>query len=273
MSRRTNKQIIIASVFILILFGFGFLVYSYLIKPELSCTDNIKNQGEEDVDCGGPCPSCELVYIKGIEVLSVKVIPAKGSFYDLVAEIKNPNQNYGSGQVSYKFELYDSQDSLIVEYSGLTYILPNQTKYLLKVRAESSKPVKQVKLSFGEVKWTKPEDYQTPQLGIQDKEYRLLSNEESGFAQVRAILVNKTGFDLDRVDIDILLFDSSNRLVAINTNEIRTFLSGQERDFLSTWFNPISGQVTSVEIEVETNIFDQDNYLSGSKDKEKFQEY
>ena len=254
MSKRITKQIIIALIFFLILFGIGFWVYSSGIKPKPSCIDNIKNQGEDDIDCGGPCSSCELVNTKKIEVLSLKVIPAQGNFYDLAAEVKNPNQNYGSGQVPYRFELYDAQDNLIIEYSDSTYILPNQTKYILKIKAESNKPVKQVKLFFGQIKWEKQKDYQPPQLGLQQKEYRLLGDEEPGFAQVRAILINKTNFDFDKIDIDILLFDSYNRLLAINTNEIRTLLAGQERDFFATWFNQINGQVTSVEIEAETNF-------------------
>jgi hypothetical protein len=273
MNRRTTKQIIIALIFFLILSGFGFLVYSFT-KPAPSCADGIRNQGEEDIDCGGPCDSCELVHIKEIDILWVKVVSGQDNFYDLAAKIKNPNQNYGSGQASYQFELYDSQDNLIAEYPGTTYILPNQTKYLLKVKAESNRPVKQVKFSFGQIEWEKPEDYQPPQLSIQQKEYRLLGDEEPGFAQLRAVLINKTNFDFDKIDIDILLFDSSSRLLAVNTNEIRTLLAGQERDFFSVWFNQIDGQVAFVEIEPETNIFDPDNYLSSSRGKpEKFQEY
>jgi hypothetical protein len=268
-----TKQIIIALIFFLILSGFGFLIYSF-IKPAPSCTDGIRNQGEEGIDCGGVCDPCELVHTKEIDVLWVKVISGQGNFYDLAAKIKNPNQNYGSGQVPYQFELYDSQDNLIAKYSGITYILPNQTKYLLKIKAESNRLVKQVKLSFGQIEWEKLGDYQPPQLGIQQKEYRLLGNEEPGFSQARAVLINKTNFDFDKVDIDILLFDSSNRLLAINTNEIRTLLAGQERDFFSVWFNQIYGQVAFVEIEAETNIFDPDNYLpSSGKEPEKFQEY
>jgi hypothetical protein len=272
MTKRTTKQIIIGLIFFLILSGIGFLIY-YSSRPAPSCTDGIQNQGEERIDCGGPCSPCELIYIKEIEVLWAKALSGQGNFYDLAAQIKNPNQNYGSGQVPYQFELYDAQNNLIAKYAGLTFILPNQTKYLLQVKAESSKPVKKVKLSFGQIKWQKPEDYQPPQLSIQQKEYRLLSNQEPGFAQVRAILVNKSNFDFDKVDIDILLFDSTHRLLALNTNEIRTLLAGQERDFVATWFNQIKGQVAFVEIEAETNIFDPDNYLSGGREKERFQEY
>jgi len=273
MSQRIKKQIIIGLILFLILAGFGFLIYSGYVKPESSCNDNIKNQGEEDTDCGGPCPSCELINISELEVLSVKVVASQNNFYDLAAQIKNPNQNYGSGQVSYQFELYDSQNNLIAQYPGSTYILPNQTKYLLKIKAESSQPVKQVKISFGEINWQKPEDYQPPQLAVQQREYRLLDDQEPGFSQVRAILINKTSFDFDKIDIDILLFDSYNRLLAINTNEIKTLLAGQERDFFATWFNQITGQVSLIEIEAETNIFNPDNLLKGTQEKEKFQEY
>ena len=45
----------------------------------------------------------------------------------------------------------------------------------------------------------KPEDYQPPRLSIQQKEYRLLGNEEPGFAQLRAVLINKTNFDFDKI--------------------------------------------------------------------------
>jgi len=273
MNKRNIKQIIIALIFFSILFGFGFLIYYTSIKLDPSCKDNIKNQEEEEIDCGGPCLPCELVNVNDIEILSIKVIPARDNFYDLVAEIKNPNQNYGSGNISYKFELYDTQDNLVSEYPGSTYILPNQTKYILKIKAESDRPVKQIKFSFVDVEWEKLENYQPPQLGVQQKEYRLLKDEEPGFTQVRAILINKTNFDFDKIDIDILLFDSSNRLLAVNSNEIRTFLAGEERDFISTWFNQINGQVVSFDIEAETNIFDLDNYLSRTRDIEKFQEY
>jgi hypothetical protein len=280
MTKRTTKQLIIALIFLFILSGIGFLIY-YFNRPAPSCFDGVQNQGEEGIDCGGPCPSCELVALEQIKVLWIKAIPAQGNFYDLAAQIKNPNQNYGSGQVPYQFELYDAQDNLIAEYTGLTFILPNQTKYLLQTKAESSRPVSKVKLSFAEIEWQKIEDYQPPQLVIQQKEYRLLGSEEPGFSQTRGVLINKTNFDFDKIDIDILLFDSAHHLLAVGTTEIRTLLAGQERDFVATWFRKINGQVAFIEMEAETNIFDVDNYLpagqqglpAGRGVPERFQEY
>jgi len=273
MTRRAAKQLIIALIFFFILSGFGFLVY-YLSQPAPSCSDNIQNQSEEGIDCGGPCPPCQLVYIKDIEVLWTKAIATQGDFYDLAAQIKNPNQNYGSGQVPYQFELTDSENNLISRSAGSTFILPNQTKYLLQIKIASSRPVSQLKLSFGEIEWQTIEDYQPPQLFIQQKEYRLLTSQELGFSQVKGILINKTNFDFAQISLDILLFDAARQLLALNTTEIRALLAGQERDFVATWFKKITGQVAFVEVEAETNIFDPTNYLPPEKgEPEKFQEY
>ena len=276
MARRFSKQLIIALIFLLILSGFGFLVY-YFSQPAPSCFDGIQNQGEEGIDCGGPCLPCELVNIKEIEILWIKALPGQNDFYDLAAQIKNPNQNYGSGQVPYHFELYDSKDNLIAQYSGSTFILPNQTKYLVQARIEASQAsnrISEVNLSFGEIEWQKLEDYQLPQLFIQQKEYHLLESEELGFSQAKGVLINKSNFYFDKIDIDILLFDSSHHLLALNTTEVRTLLAGQGRDFVATWFEKIEGQVSFVEMEAETNVFDPANYLSPIKGElERFQEY
>jgi len=271
-NRRAFKQIIIALVFFLILCGVGFLIY-YYVQPEPSCFDNIQNQEEKEVDCGGPCIPCELMHIKDIEVLWTEKILAQENLYDLVAQIKNPNQNYGSGDLSYKFEFYDSSSNLLGECSGSSFILPNQTKYLIHSKVNSSGQITQIKFSLSKVEWEKLEDYQPPKLVIQQKEYRLLEDDQPGISQARAVLVNKTNFDFEEIDIDILLFGSYRQLLGLNTTEIRTLLAGQERDFIATWFREIGEQVSFVEIEAETNIFDLDNYLPATGRQEKFQEY
>ncbi len=272
MTNRVFKQIIIASIFFLILFGIVFLIYHFS-QPEPSCFDNIQNQEEEEVDCGGPCIPCELMHIKDIEVLLADKILVQDNFYDLVAQIKNPNQNYGSGDFAYNFELYDSKNNLLGKYSGSTFILPNQTKYLINSKINISGKIAQVKFSFGKIDWQRVEDYQPPKLAIQQKEFRLLDDSETGQSQVKALLINKTNFDFDKIDIDVLLFDQYYKLLGLNTTEIKTLLAGQERDFVATWFRKITKQVAFVEIEAETNIFDNDNYLPAIEKKEKFQEY
>ena len=57
--------------------------FSVIIKPNnqinlATCNDNIQNQNEEDVDCGGPCDACRKstgnLMIYGLIVLGVLII-------------------------------------------------------------------------------------------------------------------------------------------------------------------------------------------------------
>lgn len=272
MTKRTFKQIVVVLSFLTIISGVSFIIY-YVKIPNPSCFDGILNQKEEEIDCGGSCISCELVHIQDLEVLWVQVLANRSNYYDVIARIKNPNLNYGSGRIPYQLRLYDSQDNLITEYSDFTFVLPNQTKYLLQTRVKSTNRITKAVFSFSDIEWEKPDEYQPSQLVIQHKSYRLLGENEGGFSQATAILVNRTNFDFEKIDIDVLLFDSFHNLTGTNKTQIRTLLTGEERDFVVTWFDEIDGYVASVEMEAETNIFDSGNYLPASSESEQFQEY
>lgn len=269
---RLIKQIVIALIFFLILAGIGYLIY-YSNRTVPSCDDGILNQSEERIDCGGSCVPCQLIDIEDIEILLVKAIPTQDNFYDLIVQIRNPNQNYGSERVPYKFQIYDLENNLTLEFSGLTFILPNQSKYLIETKVEFSILTPGIEFSLGEVEWKKLKDYQPPQLVVQQKEYRLLGDNQPGFSQVRGVLINRSNFGFEMINIDVLLLDSSQNILAVNVTEIRTLLAGQERDFFITWPREIQGQVVSVEIEAETDIFDSNNYLSPGGEPGRFQEY
>jgi len=273
MDKRVFKRLVILSIFISILTLLSLGIYfSQRLVP--SCVDGIKNQKEEGIDCGGPCPPCELVYAQNPVLLWIKIFSPQEGVYDLVVKIKNPNQNYGSGEVPYQLGLYDSKGGLIKLLKGTTFILPNQTKYLVLNRIKSEQIVKKAILSFGEIHWQELKNL-TSELFIKGKKYYLISDsDKAGFSQARGVVVNHSNFDFDKVGINILLFDDSHRLLSAQNTEIRTLLAGQEREFIVTWFNPIEGKVASVEMEAETNLFDLDNYLSTPPSElEKFQEY
>lgn len=274
------KQILIALVYFFIFAVIVFSIYLFL-KPEPSCSDGIKNQGEERVDCGGPCSPCQSLQKKDLDVLWAKSFVSQKSFpqdmYDLVAKIENPNLNYGSGEFSYEFKVYDSRGELMNTYKGSDYVLSNQTKYLIEPRVKLNRPPHRVTVSFdGIEKWRelKPETVSVGDLAVQDLRYRLLGDSKPGYSQLKALLINRTNYGFDTVNIKVLLFDSSNNLLSIRSTEINTLLSGEKREFTITWFGEINGEVASIETEPETNLFNPDNYLSGvPQEIEKFQQY
>lgn len=268
---RSLKQLIIALIFFLISAGFGFLFY-LVNRPAPTCFDNIQNQGEEGTDCGGLCQSCETADLKNIEVLWAETVYGRDNFYDSAAQIKNPNQNYGSGKINYNFKFYDSDNNLIGQQKGETYILPNQLKYLAASKIESPEPIKKTELLFEPIEWRKLNDYQPPQLAVSRKEY-FSPQPGQGQSQVNGLVINETNFDFDEIDIDVFLFNSEHKLIVLNTTRVNTLLAGQERHFTVFWFEPLKEQVVSVEAEAETNLFNSANYMKRHGAPEKFREY
>ncbi len=272
MPKRLLKQIIIAFIFFSLVGGLSFWLFLSL-RPDPTCFDGIKNQDETEIDCGGVCEPCELVYAQDIETLWTKAIPTQDNHYDLVALIKNPNPNYGSGNIPYSFKLYDNIGQLIDSYPGETYLLPHQEKYLTKLKVLSPIKVSEIKIKFGEITWKKPLKEKTTGLYVKEKEYRVLSEEETGYSRASAILVNDTDYGFDKVSIDVFLFNSIGDLAAVNNYQVESFFSGQKRDFITNWFYPIRDKISRVEMQVETNLFNQENFIDFQPEPEKFQEY
>lgn len=271
MTRRTFKQITIGAAYLFLAALIGFLIY-WAYRPDPSCSDGIKNQSEEEVDCGGPCLSCELMHIQDLQVEWSRVLTGAAGLQDVVVRVKNPNLNHGSAAVPYVLYLYDQGGSAMESVTGETFVLPGQTKYLIWTQLDTGlEPIARVGMTFGDIEWQRPGIYQASQLTISQKRYEVLP---SGQGRLQGLLANNTGFDFEKIDIDVLLLDSFYEPLAVNRTEVRTLATGGERDFVAIWDEGIDAQqVAFIEVEPETNIFDLDNYLPSSRQPEPFQQY
>jgi len=259
MLTRTKKQIIIGLIFFLIIIFLFFIFYFLFLKPTPSCFDKKQNQGEEGIDCGGPCQPCSVSSLKEIETLFIKAIPTKDQNYDLVAKILNPNPNHGSAEVNYQFKLYDLNNKLVAAQKGTTFILPRETKYIVEPKISASGLVSRITFEIGQVKWKEFKNYERPKIDIFNKNYQILKQEPI-FSQVSGIVKNSSPFDFDKVKIIIVLFDKDDEVLAVNLVEVQRLLAGEERYFVAPWFFEFLGDVARIEAEPQANIFDLENF-------------
>jgi len=263
MDYRLRKQIIIASIFFLFLALLGVGFYFLFLKPAPSCFDNIKNQGEEEIDCGGPCVSCEIKTIKNIEVNWTKAVLLEDNVYDLVAQVRNPNPNFGTVNLRYRFILKNQAGQVIGSKEGITFILPGVNKYIIETNFSASQPVASSVLEIVNPEpsdWQKLKDYQIPNLIVKDKQFIIL-DKANYLAEASGVVKNNTSFDLDKVSIAVILFDRENEVLGVSKTEVRTLLSGEGRYFSVRWFSPLSGEVSSLDMQAETNLFLDENYM------------
>ncbi len=109
-------------LFLLIVVG-GPITYKIATIPA-SCHDGKQDQGETAVDRGGPCLLLDDHYLQPHAILWARSFRVRDGSYNAVAYIENPNPHAGVPAANYKFSLYDSQNILIAEQTGTTYIMP-----------------------------------------------------------------------------------------------------------------------------------------------------
>jgi hypothetical protein len=265
MEKRTAKRVLIIFVYLALLSTLFFGLY-VLLRPDPTCSDGIKNQLEEKVDCGGPCQACDEVYeIKDLEVKKVEWIDTATDKIDTVVTIKNPNSLFGASTVRYKLKYLDLKGEVLKETKWQKdFILPQQEKYILTQEIEVSGIPADIEIEFGEIIWKKfTSGQQNPRLEVILTEFSNSFRQDlSGFYRVTGTLVNESSLDLETIKIKVILRDDQNKLLATNSQVVNTVHSREKRGFNIPFPSDYNmSNVTKVEIKPETNIFNSDNYI------------
>jgi len=262
-SQRSIKRLVIIFVYLLIfvLIGTGF---HYLFRTKPTCSDKIQNQGEEGVDCGGPCAKCEKVpQVENIKIIEKNIIPGEAGKYDALVKITNPNSQFGVANFDYSFNLLDESGKIIVKSEGKGFVLPAETKYILAFNLSPETKPASLDFKISSFKWSKFTEYQGPDIAILAKEFNLTSGGESGFAKLKAKMRNQSGYDFREITVKTVIRNGNGEPIAANQTSFNDVRVNEEREVNFNWndsfaIDPVSARI---EIEPEVNIFDNDNFM------------
>ena len=273
---RILKQLVFGSGFLVV---FGFIAFGayYLWQAEATCSDQIKNQGEEGVDCGFVCGNTCQESILPLEVKNeyiFKIIEdEKNNDYDVLFKIHNPNVRFGAPQIEYEVDLFDSQNDLFLRKRGFSYIMPGQTKFIFEPTIRTAKSAKRAELKIIRIDWERLQgvsDDEEIRFEVRSKDY--LANDKPGvFSHVRGAIFNASNFDFSLVDVVVVLFKGETPIRA-NRTDLRTFLSQTERYFEVDWISDFGTAPDRVDVEVGTNVFESYNFIRRYGTPEKFQQ-
>jgi len=249
MNKYVKKQFIIGFIYLIIIAIIIFGIYCLVSRPSgPTCSDGIKNQNEDDIDCGGPCKKCEN--IEEIKILDKEFIQTVANSYDLVARIKNPNIYLGGEIINYKFSLYDESNQLIGVRTGKTYILAQETKYIIETRVGSDKIVFKIDFEITNIVWKKINEINDLEVRIKNTEYQKFENS----SKLVGVVENKTSYNLDIIEIAGILFDENEKIIAVSKTSMNTVLMNESRGFEMTWPYIIS-EFKSFDTRAYTDIF------------------
>lgn len=254
---RQSKKITIALVFFLILGGIGFLIYR-LVAPTPPNPPT-------------PTPASNLVPLR---VIFTKLFNVQNNDYDFLAKVYNPNISHGSGNVEYEITFYNAGNQQISIKTGSFYILPGQTKYVIDSPLRFQAPVSRTEIKIKSVDWQKldPIAASGVSLLVKNASYSQV-NQIGAFAKAGGDIFNGSDFDLNKVDVFMVLLDQAQDPIAVGKTEIRTFLAHTTRGFEGTWFAPFVGQVSRVDAEAMTNVFENSNFLRQYGGQERFKQF
>lgn len=270
---RETKRLIVGIIYLLIATTLGGFVY-WINKPAPTCFDAKQNQNEEGVDCGGVCALACVVKLTGedIQVKEVSFVPDSAGVYDAFAVIYNPNGSVGGKSFTYVLTLRDASGKELSHERGTSWILPRETKTLLAFKLPAGTPPSAAAIDITDVDWQNFTGYQEkPNLNVYQKRYTAISS-GVGFGEATGTLVNESPFDFRTINIKVVLRDASGRVLAVNQNEMRTVAVNEQRDFRLVWPTAFPGTVAKVDVEVDADVYNSENFIKRYFEGGQFQE-
>lgn len=196
---RRSKQILYGSVFALVFVGALSAFYFFALRPVPSCVDNIRNQNEEGIDCGGSCAEMCQAAIRPIELAgSPQVFFIDSEHSSVLVKIQNPNDHASARSFSYAFELRDGSGNTLETVRGQSFVAASEVKYIFVPRVSvSANVIREVVPVLGAPEWLPADQFIKPKLLVQNYDARIVGRE----IHIEGTLVNKDSRVLSRIDI------------------------------------------------------------------------
>lgn len=222
----------------------------FLLYKAPSCTDGIQNQGEEGIDCGGPCMKlCQAGFVPPQELWATSSQVVSG-IYNLLAYVANPNAGVYAPSVSYAFKLYDSQGVLINERDGQVYV-PNTPRFAIfepSMSTGTRVPYRTFFQFTSEPQWANsPAE---TDLSVTNSTFVTASTS----SRLDATVLNSSLAAKSNIQIIAIMYDSEGNALAFSKSLIPSISQNGTTDVFFTWPFPITTPVARKEFLFQDNL-------------------
>lgn len=230
-------------IFFAIVIG-GPLAYHFLTIPP-TCHDGIQNQGETAVDEGGPCLMLNPADLQPEGVLWTRVFLVRSGLADAIVYIDNPNQDAGVLQVPYELDLYDQNNSLVQDVTGVAFVMPGGVTPLFIGQIQVGNLVPQhAQFTFtAPLTWERVVDPSTLV-----KVTNVQNSEAASSSQVTALATNSSVTNIPNVTFVATVFDPGGNAIATSQTSLKNLSAGSGQQIYFTWPNRFSAQIGSIDI-------------------------
>jgi hypothetical protein len=230
---------IFAIIFAIILFGF--------FNKTPTCSDGVQNQGEQGIDCGGPCSIlCRAQYVDPVVIwgpVAEKVLSS--GMYNFLTYAQNPNIGAGAYNVSYLFKVYDKNDVLLYQKTGTTYVPPNNNFVIFEdnINLNDKIPARSHFEFTGNPVWQKMDSMESSITAVSKN----LLNEDTQ-PKLLATMSNTTLKPIENIESVAILYDENNNAIAFSKTKIDSIDAGGTADIVFTWPEKFTQKVVRIDI-------------------------
>lgn len=193
-------------------------------------------------------------------IVNKSIIPLTNNRYDIVVEIKNPNEKIAITELKYKF-VYENENS----DERNAFLLPGETKKLIDFGVKSNKIIRTFEIEIIETIFNRLEASEIEEL---NKNIFTINNEITHFNNLEAnarnwiefTAINESPYNWAETKFLVSL-SLGSKLIAINEIKTENFYAQEKKILKASWFQKIPSYVT-LKIEPETNVLDPKNYIS-----------
>lgn len=212
-----------------------------------SCTDNVQNQDEEGVDCGGSCPYLCEAALEPPTVLFTKALTNNDGRTDVIASVENKNAFAAAKDVPFRVTLYGADQTLIQTVTGTLDLPPGATQPVYVPGVVSGKQV--VAGAFLSI------DAAAPRWLSLTADPRIIpsisTTRQTGTVsapRVEAILANQSTTALSNVPVVVMVYDVHGSVVAASRTLVSSIPAQGRATAIVTWNDPFPGTVASIKV-------------------------
>jgi hypothetical protein len=240
-SRRKATYI---GTFVMIIAALAAIPVYQSLQVEPTCFDGRQNQGEAGVDCGGPCALLCEFQVGPLQLLWSRSFPVTSRYWNAVAYIENPNLDAGVITVPYMFQLYDSDNVLITERRGTTFISNNGITPIFESRIDvgNRRPVR----TFFRFEGAMPYRSLTRPREVTIEDQRVVRADVE--PRVEARIRNSTLHDVRDIEVVAVVFNVEGNAIAVSQTVVPLLEQQSAQTIFFVWPQPFSETVGRVDI-------------------------
>lgn len=217
---------------------------SFLSIPP-SCVDGEINQGETAPDKGGPCPNVDTNTSAPSSVVWTRAFKVRNGSFSATSYIQNPNDHAAIANISYIFSLYDSQNILIAERRGSTFIMPGGITPVYEPDIDTGNRIAaRAFFRFTDTGTWRRYDDMAKSISVSDRKL----TDATAVPRLEATATNNDVSARTDVTFVAVIFDTAGNAFASSATKVDRLAPGEPTQIVFTWPDPFVLQVGRVDI-------------------------